>query len=337
VKDCREHIWTMIDDRRWACEQCEAESATCETCHGPSGTSLLVCEPCLRHAAKVLDDIDAALSHYESAAGSLVKSPGDMRLIPGFGSAGGGIAGPEDVIGQLWSWVARWSEYTGASNQDAIAYLKGHHMWAAHNVEVSDWPVYLRAMRTLRHQARRIAGLLPQRLNEPCVYCGGQAVQDWADDHWEPLREGLSDTVRCTRCGMTWHDSVLWRKVTREHIVELPKEHADSLVTLDQARMIWPEIPAATWRSWLKRDRDQWAESVGEAQIWHQAWCEYEAEPGPSMERDEPPSLVERTLPERGEKNGAALYRVGDLHAMVARRTDESRPGRPVESEKIGA
>lgn len=329
-----QHTWVSRVGSTWFCDECEAESATCETCDRASGTSLLICDRCLKAAAKVLDDIEAALDHYEHESPSLIKSPGNMRLVAGGGTPGG-MQHPSDVEDVLWAWVGRWSEHAGASNQGATDYLKAHHMWAAHNVEASDWPGYLRAMRTLRHQARRIAGLLPQRLNEPCVYCGGQAVQDWADDHWEPLREGLSDTVRCTRCGMTWHDSVLWRKVTREHIVELPKEHADSLVTLDQARMIWPEIPAATWRSWLKRDRDQWAESVGEAQIWHQAWCEYEAEPGPSMERDEPPSLVERTLPERGEKDGAALYRVGDLHAMVVRRVDDTRVGRPAKTRDV--
>lgn len=213
---------------------------------------------------------------------------------------------------------------------NAIDELKGMHLWAAHNPEASDWPGYWRAIHRLLWRARSEAGLMPQVQAEPCVHCGGDCVRDWSDRDWEPLTDGLSDVVRCTGCGMTWGDREDWRRVSRHHLVVLADEHPDALVTLDQARTIWTDVPAATWRQWLKRDRDAWEQSVDEAIVWHTAWCELEAEPGPPIPRDEPPELSPRRIPEHGQdRHGAALYRVGDLAAMVARRADVERVGRP--------
>lgn len=109
------HDWTRVDGAEgisaWVCTQCQETCATCGTCGRPSGSSLLLCQSCERKAAKVLDDIEAALEHYCSEPGSLVASPSDMRLAPG-GSACGGLEEPEDLIGEMRSWLARWAEHT---------------------------------------------------------------------------------------------------------------------------------------------------------------------------------------------------------------------------------
>lgn len=279
----------------------------------------------------MLDDIDAALGHYESAARYPLPSPGDMRLVPLHGAGRIGIQTPADIEGELLSWVARWTEYAGPSNASAADYLRGHHMWAAHHPEESGWLRYLKAMRALRCQARRIAGLLPKRLPEPCVHCGGQVVQDWADRWWKPLDGGLSDVVRCLGCGTTWGDRASWLFSTRQHIVDVPAVHPESLVTLAQARMIWPDVPAGTWRQWLFRDQMAWEQGVAGVVTWWQARQAREsgefqpwADMGwtVTMLNDVPP-LAERMLPERGHRRGVALYRVGDLLALVMRRAEE--------------
>ena len=62
----------------------------------------------------------------------------------------------------------------------------------------------------------------------------------------------------------------------------------DALVTLEEARLIWREVPAATWRKWAER------------------------------ERIEPNSWNER---------GTPVYRVRDLAAVVEQRSREPRGG----------
>lgn len=349
MNELHTHDWRRTEspagEQPWRCAECEATSATCGTCKRASGSSLLLCQRCERMAARLLDDIEDALSHYRPDPRSLVPSPGDMRLVPGGGQAGG-IDSPDDVTSALLGWVARWTEHAGATNAAAGDYLRSHHMWAAHNPELSHWPAYLDDLRWLRHQARRIAGLLPKRLPEPCVHCGGQVVQDWADKWWQPLNDGLSDVVRCLGCGMTWGDRARWLFSTRQHIVDLPSEHPDSLITLAQARMIWPEVPAATWRQWAKRWRDDGEDAIERARHWWDLRCAYLAGPGswPAWAPEtwqgpgDPPSMP-GWLPERGVRRGEVLYRVGDLHALVQRWADGNRPGRraSVTSERMGA
>lgn len=332
------HEWVRDPEhdgvRAWACTDCTETCATCGTCGRASGSSLLLCDRCERHAGRVLDDIDHALGLWQADPRSPMRSPGDMRLVPGGGEAAG-ITRPSDVTDRMLSWVARWTEHTGATNARPAAFLKSRHIWAAHNPELSDWPDYLRAMRALRADARRIAGLLPQRLAEPCPLCGGTVVQDWSDEDWEPLEDGLSDIVRCTGCGTTWGDRTRWRFTMRHHIVMLPAAHPDALVTLDQARMIWPDIPAATWRSWAKRWRDEGDDLLDRAWHWWGLYRAFVAGPDawPSWAPDdwkgpgEPPSLA-GWMPQMGERDGVPTYRVGDLHALALRRDAEVRAGR---------
>lgn len=106
------HDWRHTDTpgAEWTCAECTETCATCGTCGGPSGTSLLLCQVCERRAARVLDDIADALSHYQHSPRSLVSSPGDMRLTPGGtgGTGGTGHDDPDGVMDILWGWVARW-------------------------------------------------------------------------------------------------------------------------------------------------------------------------------------------------------------------------------------
>lgn len=342
------HDWRQTErpagEQPWRCAECEATSATCGTCHGASGSSLLLCQRCERRAAGVLDDIEAALDLYEPQPRSLVGSPGDMHLVPGGSESSSD--NPEGIRAELLAWVARWTEHAGAERTAATDYLKSRHLWAAHNPDLSSWPVYLEAMRALRHRARRLAGLLPKRLPEPCVHCGGDVVQDWADQWWKPLETGLSDVVRCTGCGTTWGDHAHWLFSTRQHVADAPAQHPDSLITLAQARMIWREVPAATWRKWAQRWRDDGEEAIERARHWWDLRCAFLAGPdawpawapatwqGPG----DPPSMP-GWLPDRGVRKGEVLYRVGDLAALVQRWADESRPGRrsSVTSERMGA
>lgn len=107
------HEWTRVEGgegiRAWACTECDETSATCGTCNRASGSSLLLCGPCERHAARVLDDIAAALEHYAPNPRSPIASPGDMHLVPG------GVrrdpVQPDEIVGEMWSWLARWSEH----------------------------------------------------------------------------------------------------------------------------------------------------------------------------------------------------------------------------------
>jgi hypothetical protein len=221
------HEWVKAEQGgilAWRCKECAETSATCGTCERASGTTLLLCPSCEKAAAKVLDDIQHALDQWVPNPRSPMHSPGDMRLVLSSGQ-GAGVTSPSDIDAKLWSWVGRWAEHSGAGNAYALDYLRSRHIWAAHNPEASDWLGYLKAMRSLRRAARRIAGLLPQRLNEPCAMCGGSVVQDWSDGDWMPFEDGLSDVVRCTKCDMTWGDRAHWRFMTRQHIVELPGQH----------------------------------------------------------------------------------------------------------------
>jgi hypothetical protein len=341
-----DHTHTWVRDeahdgiRAWACTDCTETSASCGTCERPSGSSLLLCRVCEQRAADVLADIAHALDLHEPSPRSPVPSPGNMRLVQG--PRAGSVVTAADVEGELWAWVACWTEHAGADNAAPLDYLRSRHVWAAHNVEASGWPAYLDAMRALRAAARRLAGLTPQRLPEPCVHCGGAVVQDWSDEDWNPHADGLSDTVRCTRCGMTWGDRSHWHLATLAHLADLPGLHPDSLITLAQARLIWPDVPAATWRKWAQRWRDEGEAQIERARHWWTWHCEHAAGRRPDhADADwsgpgDAPSLA-GWLPQFGEHDGAPTYRVGDLQALVLRRAAPTATRRGTQGVQVGA
>lgn len=309
------HIWTLPDEHgTWTCTDCGDTSPTCivekpsdEPGEGhPTGIPAQhICPSCVRYEQRVLDDIADALGHWQHQPRSLVPAIRyDRDRIDGSrtDSHRPTINTPRDILDVLWLWADMWAETRGEQppTGDVLPFLKRHLIWAANNPHEAAWNDYRSEMRQMRHAARRVSGLLPKRLAGPCVHCGGQIVQDWADHRWQPSPDGLSDTVRCTGCGLTWAHREAWM-YTNGHTLRLTPTFApDTLVTLDDARKhIFPDVPAATWRKWLQRDRER-------------------------AEAGEP-----RRIPERGtDIRGNDLYRVGDLATLVEHRMSDTRPGR---------
>lgn len=264
MKTCATHEWHLSESPtsqidQWQCANCPETSATCIVAHDgeahPVGSALPICEPCIKREQRILSDIEHYLGHWDwldykpqksSMAYPLVRVHGgkpddDERLTP------------EDVEGVMWSWVGLWTERTGAQRSHWKDFLKGHLVWAANNPELSGWEDFTREIRQQRARARAMVGLDPLRLPEPCMYCGGRVVQDWADKHGNPYGDGLQDEVRCTKCDLAWSDRNEFQRVVREHVQQLPKTAPDARVALDLAKRVKPEIPAATWRKWIQR------------------------------------------------------------------------------------
>ncbi|WP_434080379.1 hypothetical protein [Sanguibacter sp. Z1732] len=255
---------------------------------------LPICPPCLRHEHRVLDDIADALGHWQHQPRSLVPAIRyDRDRTEGAGDGPkDGITHPADVLEALWEWAGSWAQRTGGTaNAAVLDHLKARTLWAAHNPQAAQWAAYRPAMRQLRHAARRIAHLLPQRQNGPCVHCGATVVRDWADRDFQPLPTGLSDMHRCTGCGITWGDRSWWMTVNRTTLQALPEVKPEQYVTLEDAWLIFPDVPKPTWRKWKERGH-----------------------------------MIERRRDERGR----SMYHVGDLAALATRRVSDTRNVREV-------
>jgi len=302
------HEWTATETG-WACVECSETSATCRVCRRASGCSLLICDGCTKAVATVLRGIRSALELWQPTPLTILQATrydrdrvsghGDDDRLP-FGitldEPHPGILDPSDVVDILWGWVEMWREASGnVDDLPPLDSLRSHIMWAVHNPEASAWDEWLGEMRSLRHHARRLAGLLPRREHGPCIHCGGEVVRDWAEKDWTPRKDGLSDEARCTGCGTTWENHGSWRFAQRHTIRLLPHAEPDMLVTLEEARAILHDVPAGTLRQWMLRDR--------KAEV--------------------------RQVPERGwDERGVPVYRLGDLHALATRRTESGRKGR---------
>ncbi len=305
------HIWTHHDGQ-WTCVDCPETTTTCiinkphDDEHGhPTGlTAQTICPSCLNHEYAILDDITNALGHWQHQPRSLVPAVRyDRDKIGGSRTENDRptITNPSDILDTLWSWADMWAELRDdTATGDAIPWLKRHTLWAANNPDATAFNDYRSEMRQLRHHARRISGLLPQRQAGPCVHCGATVVRDWADQNWQPNKTGLSDTLRCTGCQLTWNDRDWWMHTNRTTLQLLPTEKPEQLVTLEDAqRVIFPHVPKATWRKWLQRDRER-------------------------AENGEP-----QRMPQMGaDVRGTALYRVSDLAAHVEHRNSDTRAGR---------
>ena len=304
---CTRHDWTenpapvgTID--AWTCTECGETCATCNVCQRPTGTALLACDPCLDHQGRILTDIERAVGHYRWAPGSgqLAATRHDRVRVRGTGSdsTGAGISTIGDVAEVLASWAGMWAEALReeppADLRGVLDYLRGHIIWAAHHGDVAAWDDYREEVRALRHHARRISGLLPQREAAPCVYCGSDVVRDWADAQWDPLPGGLADEYRCTNrdCGAVWVDDRAWDFTKRHHLPGVPDAQPDALVTLEEARLIWRDVPRQTLNTWANPDGGSLAPS---------GWNE----------------------------RGAPVYRVRDIAELVDKRATKGRPGRP--------
>ena len=328
------HEWTetpvplgTID--AYTCTECGETCATCNACQRPTGTALLACDPCLEHQGRILTDIERAVGHHRWAPGSgqLAATRYDRVRVRGTGSdsTGASISAIGDVAEVLASWAGMWAEALKeeppADLRGVLDYLRGHIIWAAHHGDVAAWDDYREELRALRHHARRISGLLPQREAAPCVYCGSDVVRDWADARWDPLPGGLADELRCTGCDMTW-DGPRWDFTKRTHLQALPHVRPEQLVTFEDLRLIWPTVPRQTMRAWIDRDRKAEEENLRDLDQWEERRRAY----GPEPER---PATYVRRIPEVGwNERGVPLYRVADVAELVDRRADTTRRGR---------
>lgn len=249
-----QHEWTKTEGA-WACSSCDAESAACVAHDGPTGSSLLICDPCVARERAVLDSIDLHLSQWDERDRNRGRSPAAFNLVTTAGGHGPSMSGPEDIEGVLLGWVARWTEHTGATGEGATDYLRDRIMWAAHNAEASSWEGYRRSVRRVRAAARALVGLAPERMVDRCPMCRSLVVRDRCDAEGEPHPDGLQDEPRCVGCGTIWPNVERFALAVRERIATLPEDAPDSWVTLAEARRIFPDVPSVTWRVWRHRGR----------------------------------------------------------------------------------
>lgn len=286
------HHWTTIEDGRFTCEVCIETCEVCIECSKPTANSLVLCERCAKRIRHLLDDIETAAALYCPPCPSLIPPTRyDKDRIRGTGLGGEGARWDIwDVEEAVNSWADMWAEAQCRQRTIGAAdYLRGHIWWAAHNRADSDWPQWLAEMRTALHVAKREAGIIPKRMPAPCAHCGGIAVQTWADG-LKPHPDGLSDEVTCLGCRLTWRSAAHYRQVSKQHLRGLPVAHPDAIVTIEEARTVWPDVPAGTWRSWASRGE------LPDAVAW--------------------------------DVRGVPQYRVGDLDGLASRREDEARRGR---------
>lgn len=307
----------------WECISCDETSAACSVCQGASGGSLLICERCLSRQRALLSSIDRFMTMPGSDRGT--RSPmGKFSLV---GGRGGSSESGESAEDRLQGWAGRWAEHMPNRGQHVIDYLSGHLIWAVHNQEASGWAEFLSDLPKIRGAARGEAGLAPERHRQRCMHCGGSVVQDRHDKRENPYADGLQDVVRCTGCSMTWGDRSSFQRNVKQHIHELPANHPHRLVTLDQARLIFPDVPSDAWRKWAYRDRREHELSVTACNDWDDEWTAWE-ESGQIGPIPAPPEIHDLRLPPFVTPAGVRCYRLGDMLAMAERRADESRPGR---------
>lgn len=295
MSDQHRHFWQPTDEPgRYACTDCGETCESCIECGRWTGNSLVICERCVRRVVELVDLIETAMRLYCPPSPSLI-TPIRYDRDQISGSRGEGEDpnrwAYDDLPAILDGWAQAWADASAMPcTVAATDYLRGHVLWAAHNRAASDWDQWLTEMRHVLTTAKREAGALPKRLPTPCVYCGGVAVQTWADKDLTPHADGLSDEVTCLGCHLTWRSAAHYAQVSKEHLRSLPEVQPDAIVTLDQAATVWPEVPAKTWATWAGR-----------------------------AELPDPAAWDVRARPQ---------YRVGDLDALVRRRADGTRRGR---------
>lgn len=293
MSETHRHYWTPTDDGRYACTDCAETCEACIECTRWTGSSLLICEQCVRRLRRLIDDIETAIAlHSPSPAGLIPAVRYDRDRITGSRSDEPDVRWTYgDLKPILDAWADCWAGAQGRPRTiKATDYLRGHIMWAAHHREDADWDQWLTEMRQALHTAKGEAGLLPKRMPAPCAHCGGLAVQTWASKDLKPHPTGLSDEVQCLGCKLTWRSAAQYRQVSKQHLQGLPHVQPDALVTMDEAGIVWPDIPIKTWRTWLNRGE------MPDAVAW--------------------------------DVRGRPQYRVGDLDALASRRVDETRRGR---------
>lgn len=258
ISECGTHDWRpdpapQASIEAWRCANCEATSATCIQGGHAADSTLPLCLACQKRTTRIIDQLDQYLriALVADVAKSDMRSPMDYRLRVAGSKMQHEAEGAEGVLEVMLGWQGMWVDAAGSEGQEGWAeYLKGHLLWAAVNPTASAWEDFAIEIRSHRATARELAGLGPKRLPERCIHCNGDLVQDRCDERGEPYADGLQDEVRCIVCGRTWDDRGAYQLVTRRHVAE-----SSGTVTIEQARAIWPDVPAATWRDWKRREK----------------------------------------------------------------------------------
>ena len=270
-----QHQW--IQDRRladpistYACRDCAEQVRGCNTCDEPLATSMATCERCIERARHVIEDIvhdlDTVPFHAAEIMGlrairydgvRVTTSDDRSRLPFGLDRV---VEDPEQVaqrieaakypataVDVLVGWASTWADVLGKTVGGSWSgFLIEHTVWAAQNPDTSGWFDYLGEARRVRATIRRLLGINPERQPAPCVHCGGRIVQEWTP-------RGLDDQLRCTGCALTWRDRS-WLQYANLHTVhELPTTHPDALVSLEEARRIFPTLKRNTLNQWVAR------------------------------------------------------------------------------------
>lgn len=242
------------DSELWGCE-CGEFSDICHVCSGPSGSSLWICERCLRAEEVVLDDIERFTQQWDERDRRREQSPMAPKLTLSKSVGSDGPAQPEDIEDELLAWHALWAEHHTPTREGVVGDLKRWLRWAVHNPRLSGWETYRDEVRQIRSKIQRVVGLAPEVVPNRCMYCNGRVVQDRCDKRGIPYADGRQDLVRCTRCGVTWDDLTAFQIVVRQGIRDLPMTAPDAMVTFEQAKKIWPTVDRFAWRDWRGRDR----------------------------------------------------------------------------------
>jgi len=316
------HEWVRDADQpaypaRYSCSQCPEVTVGCQDCAWPLDSSLTICGRCLSRARDLVEDVREALALIPDpfatilgVRGSGLDRPRVARQVDqlpfGLGATIddpeiSGIRRPDSLLEVLEDVALDWAEHRAgirgrdgigvgaegdyASSVDApvgsavFGWLREHMLWAAQSHPA--WTEQLRLLRQVRRRARELAGMTPVREPVPCVHCGGIVVQEWT-------AEGLADVRRCRKCKAWWPNGERLSFANRTALLDLPRTHADALVTADDALRVLPDLRRNTLTQVLARD-------------------ERRAQQG-----------KERRLPERGrDVRGQVLYRLGDVAALL--------------------
>ena len=271
VETCRIHTFEPSPGARdgaeaWACTDCPATSAQCVEGEHPTGSAIPLCERCRQRVTDWLTQIETYLDLAARYALSVspVRSPMDYTERVG-GGRGGDAEEPAEqvaaIAGVMWEWAAMWTEHTPGTTAEPGHWrplLSSMLIWAATQPETSAWLDFVTEVRSARTRARAIAGLEPVRMSQRCMYCTeqghrGELVRDRCDDRGRPYPDGLQDEVRCLTCDHRWDDEQHYQLVVRQRLTEAVEREPDATVTLDQARQVWPEVPAQSWKDWVRR------------------------------------------------------------------------------------
>ena len=283
------------------------DTADCVTCARPVDAELAICATCLDDAQQIIRDTAdlvgqipettrevmglRAIRYDKPPAGNpddgdlpfglnvVYDDPEDTRIRT--------IRRPETALDVLHGWAEGWADRRGDTYGNVFDYLEANSRWAAQHLELGVWRTYLHEARSVRNVIRRLAGLTPVTVPTPCPRCGDRVIQTW------DTTEGLTDQHTCTGCRTTWDGPGPFVREAIETITDLDQASPELLVTIDDARAIYPDLRRGTFNNWLYRDRI----------------------------RDGEPRL-----PQRGATNeGHPLYRLGDinqLHRPTAERID---------------